>query len=85
MKDKVLIFGGTTEGRVLSDTLREAGIPHEVSVATEYGKQIELGSGEKDILTGRLSGEKIAELLKTGEYGVVVELQGHFFDVLVAG
>lgn len=73
MKNKVLIFGGTTEGRVLSDTLRKAGVPHEVSVATEYGRQIELGSGEKDILTGRLSKEKIAELLNSGEYGVVVD------------
>ena len=73
MKNKVLIFGGTTEGRVLSDTLREAKVPHEVSVATEYGKQIELGSGEKDILTGRLSGEKIAELLNSGEYSLVVD------------
>ena len=73
MKDKVLIFGGTTEGRVLADTLRASGVPHEVSVATEYGKTIELGSGEKEILTGRLSKGEIADLLRSGEYSIVVD------------
>ena len=40
MNDKVLIFGGTTEGRKLADALTAAGIPHLVSVATDYGKEI---------------------------------------------
>ncbi len=73
MRDKVLIFGGTTEGRVLADILRESGVPHEVSVATEYGKRIEAGSGECSIRTGRLSSAQIAELLKSDEYLVVVD------------
>ena len=73
MKDKVLIFGGTTEGRVLSDILRKEDVPHKVSVATEYGRDIELDSGETDILTGRLSRDKIKELLSGGEYGIVVD------------
>lgn len=73
MKDKVLIFGGTTEGRVLSDFLRKENVPHIVSVATEYGRDIELGSGETKVLTGRLSKEKIKELLSGGEFGIVVD------------
>ena len=40
MKEKILIFGGTTEGRELADAFSKAGIPHVVSVATEYGKEI---------------------------------------------
>ena len=71
MRDKVLIFGGTTEGRVLADILRESGVPHEVSVATEYGKRIEAGSGECSIRTGRLSSAQIVKLLKSDEYLVV--------------
>ena len=71
MRDKILIFGGTTEGRVLADLLRESGIKHEVSVATEYGKQIELDSGEDSVLSGRLSCEKIKELIADGYLAVV--------------
>ena len=73
MKDKVLIFGGTTEGRVLADILRKSGVPHEVSVATEYGKRIEVSSGEESIRSGRLSSAQIVKLLKSDEYLVVVD------------
>lgn len=73
MRDKVLIFGGTTEGRVLADILRRSGIPHEVSVATEYGREIEISSGEDNILTGRLSSDEIKELLLSKAYLLVVD------------
>ena len=73
MRDKVLIFGGTTEGRVLADILRRSGIPHEVSVATEYGREIEISSGEDNILTGLLSSDEIKELLLSKEYLLVVD------------
>ncbi|SCY02464.1 precorrin-6A reductase [Butyrivibrio sp. INlla14] len=73
MKDKVLIFGGTTEGRVLSDILRKENVPHKVSVATEYGRDIEIESGETEVLTGRLSREKIKELLSSEKFGIVVD------------
>ncbi len=73
MRDKVLIFGGTTEGRVLADILRRSGIPHEVSVATEYGRNIEISSGEDNILTGRLSSDEIKKLLTCGEYLLVID------------
>ena len=37
---RVLIYGGTTEGRRLAEKLAEAGIPSLVLVATEYGEQM---------------------------------------------
>lgn len=83
MKEKILIFGGTTEGRELADALSKAGIPHVVSVATEYGKEIELLSGEESLLVGRKSREDIAGLLTTGEYFMVVDAT-HPFATLVS-
>ena len=46
MKDKILLFGGTTEGRILADKLRQENIPHVVSVATEYGLRLLEEGGE---------------------------------------
>ena len=38
--NKILIFSGTTEGRMLAQTLSENGIHCIVSVATEYGEGV---------------------------------------------
>lgn len=73
VRDKILIFGGTTEGRLLAKKLGELGIPHVVSVATEYGKTVELESGEDSLLVGRLEAGQIAELIRSGEYCAVVD------------
>ena len=35
----IVIFSGTTEGRVLSHALAQRGIPVTVSVATGYGRE----------------------------------------------
>ena len=48
---KILILAGTTEGRILSDKLEEAGIKHIVSVASEYGETM---MGEADFRTVRI-------------------------------
>ena len=37
---KIIIFSGTTEGRILSDRLTKDCMPHIVSVASEYGKEM---------------------------------------------
>ena len=55
VRDKVLVFGGTTEGREMSALLREYDIPHTLRVATEYGLQIMRQSGEEEIVSGRKS------------------------------
>lgn len=36
----IVIFSGTTEGRMLSSMLSKDGRPHHVCVATEYGKEV---------------------------------------------
>ncbi len=39
-ESRILVFGGTTEGRELSDWLKLKGIPQVVCVATEYGEEV---------------------------------------------
>lgn len=73
VRDKVLVFGGTTEGRELSALLRELDIPHTLSVATEYGLQILRQSGEEEIISGRKSAEEIAQLITEESYTVIVD------------
>ena len=73
MKGKVLVFGGTTEGRILSEYLRKYEIPHEVSVATEYGKEILLESGEDNLLVGRKNCDEIADIIRTEGFSFVVD------------
>lgn len=83
MRENILIFGGTTEGRKLADALSKAGVPHVVSVATEYGKEIELESGEENLLVGRKSKDEMVALLSKGEYSKVVDAT-HPFATLVS-
>ncbi len=73
MSGKVLVFGGTTEGRELSDYLRKVRISHVVSVATEYGEEILKENGESDLLVGRRDADDIAEVLRNGEFSVVID------------
>ena len=62
---RVLIYGGTTEGRRLAEKLAEAGIPSLVLVATEYGEQM-MAPGEKSgriqVLQGRLTAAEMTAL-----------------------
>ena len=61
---KILLFGGTTEGRVLSHCLAEEGFFVTVCVATPYGAE-EQGERENvTVKTGRLSVPEIIQLLK---------------------
>ncbi len=73
MKGKVLVFGGTTEGRERAAFLREARIPHVISVATEYGKEILEESGEKSFFVGRKNAEDIAKIIKREDFEIVID------------
>ncbi len=73
MKNKVLIFGGTTEGRELSKILSKAGIPHTVSVATKYGADIEKSIGESEVLVGRKTSKEMEDIITEGSYTDVVD------------
>ena len=61
---KILIFGGTTEGRLLAQALSQREQPSTVSVATPLGAQELSGLSGVTPLVGRKTAEEMAELLK---------------------
>ena len=60
----IVIFGGTTEGRVLSHRLADAGAAVTVCVATPYGAEEQGTRGGVTVLTGRKTAEEMAALLR---------------------
>lgn len=62
---KILIFGGTTEGRLLAQALSQRGLPATVSVATPLGAQELSGLPGITPLVGRKTAQEMAELLKS--------------------
>ena len=71
---KLLIFGGTTEGRKLAQTASEAGYSVTLSVASDYGKETAENAGERiRILSGRKTEEEICRLLIEGRYLCVID------------
>jgi len=79
---RVLIFGGTTEGRRLSAALSGAGIQVMLSVATEYGKS-SAADDAAEIFSDRLTEEEMVELLgQEGSFDCVIDAT-HPYAVLV--
>ena len=70
---KLLIFGGTTEGRELAQWCAANGIPADVSVTTGYGARL-LGQGELlNVFTGKLDCKEMQTLMTAGNYAAVVD------------
>ena len=61
---KILIFGGTTEGRALSHLLAEKGAEVTVCVATDYGREEQGDVPGVTVLTGRRTPEEKRALLR---------------------
>jgi len=60
---KILLFGGTTEGRVLSEVLAKRGDDVTVCVATDYGREEQAQVDGVTILTGRKGPEEMRALM----------------------
>lgn len=79
---EILIFGGTTEGRRLSEILAEAEIFHTLCVATEYG---ELVLSENPFLTvhrGRMDEEQMKDFMENREFEAVVDATHPYADIV---
>lgn len=60
---KLVIFGGTTEGRVLAEKAAALQIPVTVSVSTEYGAELLTESDFLTVHQGNLTEEKMEQFL----------------------
>ena len=68
--EKVLIFGGTTEGRVIAGELTARGVSVTVSTATAEGAS-ELTGISCGVITGRLDSCEMEDVIK--DFGLVVD------------
>ncbi len=71
--DKILVFGGTTEGRTLSEWLSGKNTPHTLCVATEYGEQVLSENPLAHVRMGRMNSGQITDFIKEKEIQVVVD------------
>ncbi|MDR3282487.1 MAG: precorrin-6A reductase [Candidatus Methanoplasma sp.] len=60
----VVLFGGTTEGRMLADLLRTWDVPAVVCVATEFGGGLVAGGGSVKVYSERLGDEGRRRLIE---------------------
>ncbi|MGN0587199.1 MAG: precorrin-6A reductase [Oscillospiraceae bacterium] len=73
MMYKLLIFGGTTEGRLLAEFCAEHGISADISVTTDYGETLLPQSSCINVLNGRLDKEDIKALITKEKYIAVID------------
>ena len=70
---KVLLFAGTTEGRMLSEYFVEHKTMVDVCVATEYREIVLPESEYLRVRVGRINKEEITALLQEENYGLVID------------
>ncbi|MCI6855667.1 MAG: precorrin-6A/cobalt-precorrin-6A reductase, partial [Firmicutes bacterium] len=70
---KVIIFGGTTEGRLLAEFLRRAGIRTHVCTATEYGGSLLEEDGVLTVSEERLDEGQMKALIENLKPELVVD------------
>ena len=69
--NKVLLFGGTGEGRALAEWLAAEGVPHTVCVATEYGEALLPPGGTAHV--GRMDRGEMEALMRAGGFSLVLD------------
>lgn len=70
---RVLIFGGTSEGRIIAEILSENKIDVHVSVATNYGRQTLKENENLKIFEGRLNADAMIKLCDKNKYDFVID------------
>lgn len=70
---EILIFGGTTEGRLLAEFCDENEICADVSVTTDYGAELLPESKFVNILNGKLDKTEISALIRSCGYKLIID------------
>lgn len=82
MTNKVLIFAGTTEGRILCEYFIEHEIQVDVCVATDYGETVLPKSTYLQVHVGRMDKQQILDEIKRKKYQLIIDAT-HPYAVLV--
>lgn len=70
---EILIFGGTSEGRMLADFCAENKINACVSVTTDYGAELLPCSRYITVFNGKLDKSEIAKLISDNKFSAVID------------
>lgn len=70
---RLLVFGGTSEARLLVELLSRFDIMLSVCVATEYGREMLSHIGNIRVIVSRLDSQQMILLIKDGGYDTVVD------------
>ena len=81
---RVLIFGGTTEGRTAAERLLNKGVPCTVSVATPYGEEVLRPHPLMRVRTGRMDRAGMAQMMKEERFVCVIDAT-HPYAQIVSG
>ena len=73
MKGKILLFGGTTEGRALAEACSRQGRPTVVCLATDYGQGMVAALPHVTVRTGRMDADSMTLFIKDEEFAIVVD------------
>lgn len=79
---KVIIFGGTTEGRLLAEALADAKVGSVYCVATEYGKQPVSESDFIQVESGRMDYKEMTALFERVNPDAIVDATHPFAQVV---
>lgn len=80
---KIILFGGTYEGRIIAAKLGEKNLPTLVCTATEYGEHLLPTYPSLKAHTGRLDKESMQELLQREKPSLVIDAT-HPYAALVS-
>ncbi len=81
---KILIFGGTTEGRTVAERLLAEGVPCTVCVATQYGEEVLQPHPLMTVHSGRLDRVGMTQMMLEGHFSCVIDAT-HPHAQLVSG
>lgn len=71
---KVILFGGTTEGRLLAKHLEQLRIPTDIAVATEYGKEVLRGEvSDCRVFVGRMDDRQMEDFIRENGGSLVID------------
>lgn len=73
MNGNVIVFAGTTEGRILSEYISGRGIPVTASVATEYGKELLKERPNLCVRAGRMDALQMQDFFREKKPELVID------------
>lgn len=73
VQPRILIFGGTTEGRMLAEFCAEQKIPAWICVVSRYGWDLVPESPFVKVRTGAMETEEMVHFIKENQIGLVVD------------